>query len=316
MPADASAGGEVQGAIAVAGLALHERASAAAGYGARTGDARDLFWELGSRRHVVLSADFLASRSSQTATNQYLATLSVTGGSDPVLPIVGFNIEGGGMIARGVGGCGVTLSRFNGVDGNEVAVPPVGQALGWDVWHHVEVAIDLARGAYTYIDVDGQRAYILDQMLPRAAVDNQWVRGETIDRMATGIVSLPGAWPNQTDDDVYWDNVELRFVDNVAGAPEPAETGVLALKIAPNPFNAATSLQFALDAEAEVAARIYDVRGRLVRDLQPGRLGAGAHRIDWDGRDERGATVATGVYLVRVQAGGGEPGTARLVLVK
>jgi flagellar hook assembly protein FlgD len=88
------------------------------------------------------------------------------------------------------------------------------------------------------------------------------------------------------------------------------------VKIAPNPFNAATSLLFTVGVEADVSARVFDVRGRLVRDLQPGRLGAGPHRLEWDGRDDRGAAAAAGVYLVRVVAGGGEPGVARLVLVK
>ena len=49
---------------------------------------------------------------------------------------------------------------------------------------------------------------------------------------------------------------------------------------------------------------IYDVAGRLVRSLVAGRVPAGYHATVWDGKDDRGHAVASGVYLYRLEAQG------------
>ena len=48
---------------------------------------------------------------------------------------------------------------------------------------------------------------------------------------------------------------------------------------------------------------IYDANGRLVRTLVNEVEGYGAHEVTWDGRDDNGATVGSGVYFYRLQAG-------------
>jgi len=68
----------------------------------------------------------------------------------------------------------------------------------------------------------------------------------------------------------------------------------------PNPFNPATTIHFSLAAESEVRLHVFDVAGRLVRTLADGRVGAGAHAVQWDGRDERGGHVASGIYLYQL----------------
>jgi hypothetical protein len=71
----------------------------------------------------------------------------------------------------------------------------------------------------------------------------------------------------------------------------------------PNPSTAGASLELALPREANVSADVYDVTGRFVSKLHDGSLGAGAHRIAWDGR--AGAAAASdGVYFIRVEAAG------------
>jgi len=61
---------------------------------------------------------------------------------------------------------------------------------------------------------------------------------------------------------------------------------------------------------------VYDLRGRLVRELAAGeRLPAGSHRIEWDGRDRHGRTAASGLYLVHGRSGG-ETATIRVVQVR
>ncbi len=61
---------------------------------------------------------------------------------------------------------------------------------------------------------------------------------------------------------------------------------------------------FELAAATPVRLALYDATGRLVRELLRDELGAGAHEVAWDGRDERGAPAASGAYFGRLWAGG------------
>jgi flagellar hook assembly protein FlgD len=64
-----------------------------------------------------------------------------------------------------------------------------------------------------------------------------------------------------------------------------------------------------------VQLEIFDVSGRHVRTLVDRVLGAGEHRANWDGRDDAGSRVGSGVYFARYRGVSGG-GTAKLVLVK
>jgi hypothetical protein len=72
----------------------------------------------------------------------------------------------------------------------------------------------------------------------------------------------------------------------------------------PNPFNPATTLAFSLPAAGPARLSIHDAAGRLVKRLVTGVLPAGRHEVLWTGRDDRGAPAASGLYLVRLEAGG------------
>lgn len=84
----------------------------------------------------------------------------------------------------------------------------------------------------------------------------------------------------------------------------------------PNPFNPSTRIEFELDRdEGWVEISVYDLAGRRVRTLHTGAVTAGSHEVEWTGRDERGRSVASGVYLVRL-ATAEESVTKRAVLAK
>lgn len=83
----------------------------------------------------------------------------------------------------------------------------------------------------------------------------------------------------------------------------------------PNPFNPLTRLRFVLPARDRVRLAIYAVDGTRVRTLLAGELPAGAHETTWDGRDERGASAASGVYIYRLETSGGAL-SRRLTLLK
>lgn len=71
----------------------------------------------------------------------------------------------------------------------------------------------------------------------------------------------------------------------------------------PNPGHATTVIPFAIGTREVVQVRIYDVSGRLVRVLLDERMGAGEHRVSWDGRDDAGNRLGPGTYLYRLDAG-------------
>jgi subtilisin-like proprotein convertase family protein/type IV secretory pathway protease TraF len=83
----------------------------------------------------------------------------------------------------------------------------------------------------------------------------------------------------------------------------------------PNPFNPITHIRFELPRSDRVTLRIYDLSGRLVRTLVDGRLPAAAHDAVWDGRDDSGRPVASGVYTSRL-ATTAKAVTRKLVLIQ
>ena len=73
---------------------------------------------------------------------------------------------------------------------------------------------------------------------------------------------------------------------------------------APNPFRGSTTVVFGLPRAADVTLRIYDIAGRVVRELVPGRrFEPGVHQVRWDGRSDDGAALRAGVYFYQLVAG-------------
>lgn len=71
----------------------------------------------------------------------------------------------------------------------------------------------------------------------------------------------------------------------------------------PNPFNPETIISYALPKSATVRLTIYNVFGRTIRTLVDGSVKPGEHSIVWDGRDNQGQRVASGVYFYKLEAG-------------
>lgn len=74
---------------------------------------------------------------------------------------------------------------------------------------------------------------------------------------------------------------------------------------APNPFNPQTVIPLRLDAPGQITLRIYDAAGRAVRTLVDAWLPAGAHDTSWNGTDDQGGAVPSGVYLARLTSAAG-----------
>jgi hypothetical protein len=83
----------------------------------------------------------------------------------------------------------------------------------------------------------------------------------------------------------------------------------------PNPFNPATTIEWNVASAGRIALRVYGVDGRLVRTLVDGAVPAGRGGVVWDGRDDAGRAVASGVYFYRLRSGTGVF-TRKMILAK
>jgi len=85
----------------------------------------------------------------------------------------------------------------------------------------------------------------------------------------------------------------------------------------PNPFNSNTTIRFALPTSADIKLSIFNLTGRHVATLVNGVRSAGTYTLRWDGRDDDGRELASGVYLYRLRTGDGQQvETRKLVLVR
>ena len=86
----------------------------------------------------------------------------------------------------------------------------------------------------------------------------------------------------------------------------------------PNPFNSATVIRFALPVGGDVDLAIYNLAGQQVAKLVEGVREAGTYTVRWDGRDDSGRELASGVYLYQLRTGDGQQQveTRKLLLVR
>lgn len=90
---------------------------------------------------------------------------------------------------------------------------------------------------------------------------------------------------------------------------------VLSVSAYPSPFNPETTVRYTLPARGHVRIDIYDLRGERVATLVDRDQDAGAFTVTWRGRDERGASVGSGVYFAKLATASGER-TYKLTLLK
>ena len=83
----------------------------------------------------------------------------------------------------------------------------------------------------------------------------------------------------------------------------------------PNPFNPETTIRFDLARGGRTVLTVHDVRGRLVATLIDEDLPSGVHHVRWDGANDEGRSVASGIYFCRLAGDGGDSST-KLVLLK
>jgi beta-glucanase (GH16 family) len=140
------------------------------------------------------------------------------------------------------------------------------------------------------------------------------IRGVAIDlRMMSypfAILEENGAACEFALDDIYWDSGVASAVRDGGTVPN-AQFG---LRSMPNPFNQSAEIRFDLPSAGAYEIAIFDVAGRRVAGYR-GTGNTGANVVRWDGRDALGASVGSGVYYYRLQAGG-QSATRKMLLLK
>ena len=127
------------------------------------------------------------------------------------------------------------------------------------------------------------------------------------------------------DDDIEWGRTYEYFVvavlpggDRIQSQLASVETVPLKVTLYqnyPNPFNPTTTISFVSPSKLHTRLTIYDVQGRRVRALLDEETEPGLNKVDWDGRNDYGAPVASGVYFYQLRAGKNTL-TNKMVLLK
>jgi len=140
---------------------------------------------------------------------------------------------------------------------------------------------------------------------------NDFAPGEDFAAMNLGALFAgvpPGAWidsPNPNPSDPIRGFLVEYETATPVGEPDVTNAVRAAPRlgaISPNPMMGAGTIYLDLPEASDLLVTIFDTAGRRVRTLVSGNLARGVHRVDWDGRDERGGLVAEGVYYVRLSA--------------
>ncbi len=165
------------------------------------------------------------------------------------------------------------------------------------------------------LDIKGGKCSFLVAALSSGPVktDGEWRAGLSADEIAYVEQMISRM---NLDQDL---ELELRLALYGSGGGSPGLPKAYSLaQNRPNPFNPATAISYSVPdqvATAHVAIRVYDIRGRLVRVLVNEVKSAGRYTVFWDGTDQSGRKVASGVYICRMKADG-SVFTRKMVLLK
>jgi len=137
---------------------------------------------------------------------------------------------------------------------------------------------------------------------------NSLIAGFGLDDLGT-VDSVQVIWPSGIVTDttlVAADQLIVIEEFDIAGVDRPGESpaAFMLFPSYPNPFGDATTIRYSLAGAGRVALRVYDVSGRVIKTLiDAGDMPAGEHTAHWNGDNDSGGEVASGVYFYRIEAG-------------
>jgi len=117
----------------------------------------------------------------------------------------------------------------------------------------------------------------------------------------------------EIDDVVMREITSADAIEHELGAFTPTEFALN--ENYPNPFNPETTIEFSLDKTDDVTLKIYSITGQLVRTLANGTMEVGVHKVRFNGRDDLGNLLSSGVYFYQLQSAG-QIATNKMILMK
>ncbi|MFO7897056.1 MAG: FlgD immunoglobulin-like domain containing protein [Candidatus Cloacimonadales bacterium] len=119
---------------------------------------------------------------------------------------------------------------------------------------------------------------------------------------------------------IYGDGIDMGAYEWNPGVSNVSEeiivSNVIELSNYPNPFNPTTTISFNLPSDSDVLVEVYNVKGQKVKTLLNEKMVAGSNSVFWNGEDNNGSKVSSGVYLYRVKTDDFVSKTARMLILK
>ncbi len=158
----------------------------------------------------------------------------------------------------------------------------------------------------------GNHSYIFRDMMPSTSGDLLTISAPGEEQYFEYSYAITGGEPEKLITTVWVQNYSTKEVlDAGGGLIYTPDVGVLAgdlpIRIilgqnAPNPFNPQTAIPYSLDRAGEVNLSVFSPAGRLIRQLVKGHTPEGTQTVTWDGRDQSGTVVGSGVYYYRLDS--------------
>jgi flagellar hook assembly protein FlgD len=83
----------------------------------------------------------------------------------------------------------------------------------------------------------------------------------------------------------------------------------------PNPFNPTTTIEYQIAKTSRVSLEIFDLLGQKIKTLVQNNHPSGVYRVHWDGKDQSGNVIGSGVYLYQLKIGN-ETLTRKMIMIK
>ena len=181
---------------------------------------------------------------------------------------------------------------------DEATGQPLSDAVGTLVCYPCSVSLD---------DANRKESFRIGGMLPGGAVISAAVSAVCVVSGDADQVSIQSFVVNTHTGpfDVSMYGTPLQEVTSSVASNVPAGLAErLGLRSYPNPFNPRTTFAYTLPEAGQVAVRVFDAQGALVRTLLTDSQAAGSHEVAWDGISDDGRQLASGVYFGRIEADG------------
>jgi len=232
------------------------------------------------------------------------------------------------LTTDGAGGAIITWQDYRGAN-SDVYAQRV-NSTGTPVWIADGVVVNASADAQTSIDIttDGSNGAIVTWQDYRSSVSND-VYAQKINSSGNIVWETGGNVVCTSGDDetrpviiystsgqaiIAWNSFNINTSDDVyalstsysVSVPDERPRVTPRPEISldqnfPNPFNPVTKIVFTMSEPGQMRLCVYDIAGRVVRVLKEGSVDAGGHEVTWDGKDDAGERVASGVYFYSLE---------------